>query len=210
MFFLACGTAQAIAPVGDDLWDISQGAVVDKFSHIVPGNNAGNMFGDSSGLVEPGYTLFADDFEAGYPHFIEWHTPVLINLKGFNLFAVYDFDYDQEHKSYARSFKEFRLNYYNGSDWINFYTRASIPPYGVVDSGENELALEVRDLAINAQSFQAVFVQYGGTYWASGPRILELDGFGTYLYPVPIPEPGTLLLLGTGLLGLLGLRRKRS
>jgi hypothetical protein len=66
----------------------------------------------------------------------------------------------------------------------------------------------VKGLSITAKYFRAEFDQYGEDYWASGPRICELDGFG--FYQQPLPEPGTLMLLGTGLLGLLGLRRKRN
>ena len=124
-------------------------------------------------------------------------------MTGFNLVAVHDYDSD----SYARSFQEFRLYYYNGWSWIKFYTFDSMHPYGG-GYQNNVLDLMVKGLSINAEYFRAEFDQYGYVYWASGPRIYELDGFG--FYQQPLPEPGTLMLLGTGLLGLLGLRRKRN
>jgi hypothetical protein len=37
-----------------------------------------------------------------------------------------------------------------------------------------------------------------------------LDFFGIGFYATPVPVPGALILLGSGLLGLLGLRRRRS
>jgi hypothetical protein len=206
MFILACSTAQAIEPAYDDIWDITKGTVVDDSSPILYVSDARNMFGGNYYLSEPGNTLFADLLPDGYTHYIEWHTPGIINLTGFNLFAVHDGGSD------ARSFQEFRIYYYNGWSWIKFYTFDSTHPYG--DGYQNnELALAVGansflSPSITAEYFRAEFDQYGSVFWASGPRIIELDGFGSYLHP--IPEPGTLMMLVMGLLGLWGLRRKRS
>jgi len=41
---------------------------------------------------------------------------------------------------------------------------------------------------------------------SQGPRINELDGYGSAT--TLVPEPSTMLLLGSGLIGLWGLRRK--
>ncbi|MDX2506310.1 MAG: PEP-CTERM sorting domain-containing protein [Gammaproteobacteria bacterium] len=52
-----------------------------------------------------------------------------------------------------------------------------------------------------------------GHFWAgSGSYIYELGGgeIQAYIEPGSVPEPGMLLLFGSGLLGLLGLRRRRS
>jgi len=53
-------------------------------------------------------------------------------------------------------------------------------------------------------------IYYGtGSTWygdAQGPRINELDGYGPAT--TPIPEPVTMSLIGPGLAGLVGLRRK--
>ena len=68
------------------------------------------------------------------------------------------------------------------------------------------LALTANVLATTARRFRAEFVQFGPrNSYASGPRIVELDGFDTYYpgRPYPIPEPSTLALLGIGALGLL-------
>ena len=197
MFLLVCGTAYAIVPVYNDIWDISQGAVVDSSSSIHYGSDARNMFGGGYGWIESGNTLFDDFRPAGYTHYIEWHTPSMVDLTGFNLFAASDGG------SNARSFQEFRLYYKNGLNWMRFYTFDPTHPYGAGPQN-NELALAVNGLSINAEYFRAEFDQYGYVDWASGPRIYELDGFSQ----APVPEPGSLWMLGTGLLGLLGLRRK--
>jgi len=49
--------------------------------------------------------------------------------------------------------------------------------------------------------------------WAGNSQILDIDNFRVNndvysLSPSPVPEPATMLLLGCGLLGLAGLRRK--
>jgi hypothetical protein len=60
------------------------------------------------------------------------------------------------------------------------------------------------DAVFSTQDFKAEFDWYTHIAWASGPRIVELDGFNT----PRVPEPTTMLLLGLGLIGLAGARRK--
>lgn len=195
MFLLACSTAYAIVPVTTDLWDISQGSVVTNTSGML--TDGRDMFGGTYGWVEPGNALFADFRPDGYTHWIEWNTPNAINLTGFNLFAAHD-----GNNNSARAIREFRIFYKDGANWTKFYTFDPAHPYGGTPY-INEFALGVNGLNINAKYFRAEFDQYGYTQWASGPRVYELDGFSS-----PIPEPGTMILLGTGLVGLFGLRRK--
>ena len=193
---MMAGTAQAIVPVYNDVWDISQGAVVTNTSGML--TDGRDMFGGTYGYVEAGNALFADWQPDGYTHWIEWNTPNVINLTGFNLFAAHD-----GNNPAARAIREFRIFYKDGGNWTKFYTFDPTHPYG---SGlyQNEFALSVNGLNINAQYFRAEFDQYGYTQWASGPRVYELDGFSN-----PVPEPGSLWMLGTGLLGFIGYGKAR-
>ena len=41
------------------------------------------------------------------------------------------------------------------------------------------------------------------------PELSHLTGFNPVGTPAPVPEPGTLILMGVGFVGLVGLGRKR-
>jgi len=216
-----------------DLWDISQGSVVDSTSGALNyssgyRSDVRDMFGGNYSIIGGGETLFRDyvspglsggSIQPGYTHYVEWHTPTSVTLRSFNLIA-----YNEGMN--RRAFDHFELYYQNGSgNWVSVYEQdfqsTLSNPYGYGGSptynpDSNWLELEV-DLsnAVNAQYFRAEFVQAPWTDpRAVGPRILELDGRDTFLdgsTGSPVPEPTSLLLLGTGLgaLGLIGFRRSK-
>ncbi|NQT92863.1 MAG: PEP-CTERM sorting domain-containing protein [Lentisphaerae bacterium] len=192
---LAPGVSSALPTSATDFWDMSQGSVVDSHTGVLYNNDIRNMFGGSFGTLGPN-VLFADGRGAGYVHTVEWHTPAPVTLRSFSLWA------NNEDTMLRRAFNRFTL--YSGS--------ASSPSDLVYDTGPgysylNTVNLEQDVTPVTAQYFKAEFVQAPYTYAnASGPRVLELDGFDTYLDGTP--EPATLSLLALG--GLVILRRRRK
>lgn len=198
---LAPGVSSALPISGTDLWDISQGSAVDNDTGTLFSwqPSIGNMFGATTTQMGS-HTLFADGRGEGYVHTVVWHTSSApVTLLSFSLWA------NNEDTMLRRAFKQFRL--YSGDS-------ASGPWGEIYDTGPftylNNVNIE-GDMTtpVTAQYFKAEFVQALYTYSnASGPRILELDGFDTYLDGTP--EPATLSLLALGGLAILRRRRRRS
>ncbi len=201
VFISFSGTALAASAVYDDLWDISQGATIGSHSALHSSSIIGDMFGGTSGTAAP-YMVFGDGNSDGFIHFVEWETPDLITLQGFNLLAEHDYG------TSTRMFDEFNLYYGDGQGgWTNIYSW-SLPEgqatYG--SSGSQHLELEITlTTPILAKYFKAEFDQAGD--W--GPRITELDAIGT-ASAAHVPVPGAVWLLGTGLIGLAGIRRRST
>jgi len=71
--------------------------------------------------------------------------------------------------------------------------------------------LSLADLSNWGESFHAGFTAWDPSFKSfeiGSPPDNTVVTIGTTVTPVHIPEPGTLLLLGAGLIGLVGLRRK--
>jgi hypothetical protein len=189
-------------------------------------SDARNMFGFTSFNTESTNTVFNDSSAQGFWHTVEWTLNSAITLGSFNLVASHDgtgspYYRDQNY----RGFGAFTLEYKDvANTWQTLYSLSNIgttaflgdnathPVYG---GGANYPSLWVYELNANvtpttAATWRVSFEQYGpANYHASGPRILELDG---YVYQGgntnPVPEPTTMLLLGLGLIGLVGVRGK--
>ena len=186
------GTALAASAVYDDLWDISQGAIVGDHSAVHHVSNIEDMFGGT------GNTIFADVNADGFVHYVEWETPNSVTLQRFNLLAAHDGGTSN------RIFKEFNLFYGDGlGSWTKIYNwslQEGQTTYG--GNPNNLLELEITINPVIAKYFKAEFDQAG----IRGPRIVELDGYGVTGAPVPVP--GAVWLLGTGLISLAGIRRR--
>ena len=208
-----------------DLWDLSGGSVV--------GNNSGalnyhsgwrsdirSMFAGyvtkyGGGPLYNYETLFKDyinpgyqggSVPAGFTHFVEWNTSSLVTLRSFALHAYNE-------GMHRRAFNRFSLFISDGvGGWTSIFDTG--PGY-TYPSGLHEIAADIA--AVSAQHFRAEFVQapwcisgVGCDSRAIGPRVLELDGFDTFLdgSTGDVPEPATLALMGLGLAGIGWKRRK--
>jgi len=220
-------TANALIVSYTDLWDVSQGTSVTGSSGALTGSwssDPRNMFGGTYGSGPSDLlnnTIFRDYLPSGSVHWVEWRTSAPITLGSFNLVATHDAGWDGyvTRDINYRGFSSFRLFSGDGAgNWTKLYEYAADPDNdkdyggGVNYPGQNNLELFANVPSTTTQYFRAEFTQYGGLRTSGysdsqGPRIQELDGYAPVTNPVP--EPATMLLLGSGLIGLAGYGRKK-
>ncbi|MCM8774378.1 MAG: hypothetical protein NC820_06570 [Candidatus Omnitrophica bacterium] len=108
--------ADALVPVYNDLWDISQGASIIAKSKLYAGSDARNMLGGNFGRVEPGNTIFKNGEDDGFTHWITWQVPNDITVGMIHLFAKHDLP--NKYPPYGRAFDWFGLYYSSdGNSW---------------------------------------------------------------------------------------------
>jgi hypothetical protein len=226
IFFVSPVHANVIST--SDAWQYNNISSIST-STIHGQSNVSNMFGASLGSADIGSTVFNDYSAQGYWHTVQWTLNSAIILGSFNLVAAHDGTNYNPNDGYTkgyrdqnyRGFSAFTLEYLDAANnWQTLYSLSNIGTTAVLGDGSThpvygggvnypspwvyELYADVAPTS--ARTWQISFQQYGpANGHASGPRILELDGF---VYTNSVPEPATLILLGLGLFGLAGAKRK--
>lgn len=207
-----------LLPSSADLWNYENLTGAPSNSGVIGGSDIRNMFGGAFGSVEVGNTLFRDYQPAGTIHTVSWQTASDVTIKSIGFFAAHD---GSPRDANARGISSFRLyaeNLDDSNTEVLLFQLSPSNPY-VNTPGNNSAAYNVlyyeSNIAapVRATTYRAEVVQYG-TYFgnANGPRVLELDGYGSFLEGgnnPTVPEPATMTLFGTGLVGFM-IRRKRS
>jgi hypothetical protein len=213
---LLCARSLTAAPipmvqVTNDLWDVSKGTVVTANSPS-PTNISGILgFATGAQLAQDSY--FSDGKPAGSNHFIEFKTTAPVTIRSLNVWG----GDDRIAGAFGRrAFNEFRLFGWNGSAFVLLIDDPITVPYTQQGPNGSDGALIVhQDIpgGYTSDKWRAEFVQtpaLNGTLF--GPRVLEMDGFGTFVDgttgPVPAaPLPPAILLGSLGAVTAIVARR---
>jgi hypothetical protein len=173
----------SIAPDWQDVFDVSLGSSISASSGYYSGpagNSSGtDMFGDDASTAEPTSTIFADGHVTNFVHYVEFSTASPVNLTGIRLFAAGDgpsLGNEREFTSFTLKAKGSGSSTYN----ITVATLTPSHPYTFVDA-DTYLLYAPTFSTVTAQDFRAEFVQYTGGRGFDGPRVMELDGIGTFV-----------------------------
>lgn len=194
-----------------DLFDIAQGTVVNANSPVGSGINIQDMFGGTfSAPPETGDVVFSDSNTnpwsgsgSALDYFVTFTTSSPITLSSYNLYLIDDLDATSN-----RTVTQFQLFAAGDSTPISDVTILS-PSQTDYNTAYGSHEIEVSDTfsAVKASTFTAVFTANpNAASDGVGPRVVELDGFGGISAQGGVPEPGSLILLSAGLLGLLAAR----
>jgi hypothetical protein len=210
LVLLLCSVASA-APVvtgggqggvTTDLFDISQGATIVSNSAMLGccgGSFPQNALGGSGGVEGPN-TLFSDGPPAGTVEFINFQLPQPIVLTNYTATLADDSDNPANIGDPNRGSTAFRL--YTSPDAaftsLQLVSEAALTPGYINAYGTNAILINDTLTNVTGQFFRLEMVRAT----QGGPRIRELDGFGT-----PVPEPAAAAFLLLAPLGLLARRR---
>jgi hypothetical protein len=171
--------AQSVPQSSEDLWNYDQGITITGTSGFLWAGTPYGMFGlnGHSNLSEAEWTYFSDGMPDGFTHFVEWSTKTPVTLEAIRLFAAGDGEIylnEREFDQFVLKAKSLGSSEYDTT--ILTYTPPH--PYTFLDFS-NYAILDSAVTPVTAQEFRAEFVQFTAGRGFDGPRIVELDGFGT-------------------------------
>jgi hypothetical protein len=171
----------------DDLWDLSQGAVVTGSSAITAGFDARDILGGLFGTVDDGQCIFLDNRPPGFVHYLEWQTPAPVTVGGFALFAEGDGPGSNNQREFERFVLKAKSNPEATEYDLTLFTY-DVPshPYEFVDPA-NRMLILTNFVPVTSAFFRAEFVQYTAGTGYEAPRVWELDGYP--LEPIITVQP---------------------
>jgi hypothetical protein len=203
-----------LTQVNNDLWDVAQGTTITSTS--TPSTTSpplAGILGFATGPQLAQDSYFADGKAPGFSHFIEFQTAGPVTIRSLN---VWGGDDRSTGNAGRRAFTEFRLYGWNGSAFVLLLDDPITVPYTSQGPFGSNGALIVQQNIPNgytSDKWRAEFVQpaaYQGTLY--GPRVLEMDGFGTFIDgttgPASAPLPPAIFM-GSLTAGLIAWRKRR-
>ncbi len=162
-------------------WDIDHRITIINHSPLFPEFSIQDMFGAANSTRESGTTVFGDEGEPGFVHFVEWRTMVPVTIRSINLFAGGDgpeYAHEREFATFTLKVKSRGNTEYDKT--LVSYTATH--PYQYFDAN-TFLLISTNFPQITAQEFRAEFKQYKAGRGYDGPRILELAAFSDRVPP---------------------------
>ena len=204
-----------------DLFDVNLGTAVSSSSPVIDGCNiidilGGTAGGSIGGCEGAGKVLFKDINANPWPfgptppsgasnYYLTFSTATTISLSSYNLYLEDDFIDDDAN----RTVTEFRLYLDDGAgNPVTLLSDVTILSSGQVNyrtvyGGADDILVSDTIGAVFGSQFSAVFTSNALATTGPGPRVFELDGFGT----TAAPEPATWGLIAAGALAAMMSKR---